>query len=423
MTMTDHLHYVPSTIHRYGGTLTLDAAEEHVAWTITIPKTGTLKKIGWTLSSVSSPVLTVKVSLETVADAVGVPVATSDAGKTLYAAGAQSAAIDNPSAGNRFDAINGSSPDDGIAVTVGDLASVVIRCTARTSGSVSIGAQMYGASLLDFYAMGLAHPYTYHYTGSSAVYTGFPVVTLEYSDGFAKSPLLVPCGSIDGGDSWNSTSNPDRRGVKFKFLNAKRIVGAWIYNDLDYESQAILYGSNEYTVQTGFPITLDPDKRKFTLASMFYVGFPTAFTAVADTWYRFVILPTTANSSYLLYYRTPADDGAYLGMELMCEGTRFIYTSFNGTPSSGSHAWTDDATKIPYIIFVCDQEDVIPDYPDVGNVTEDDTVNGVAGTYHEATVAEVQAGVMFGAGSALEGTYVGGGGGPQVGAFENGAWR
>lgn len=52
-----------------------------------------------------------------------------------------------------------------------------------------------------------------------------------------------------------------------------------------------------------------------------------------------------------------------------------------------------------------------PDYPDVGNVTEDDTVNGVTGTYHEATVAEVQDGVMFGAGSALEGEYTGGGGG------------
>jgi hypothetical protein len=44
------------------------------------------------------------------------------------------------------------------------------------------------------------------------------------------------------------------------------------------------------------------------------------------------------------------------------------------------------------------------------------------GTYHEATVAEVQAGVMFGAGSALEGTYAGGGG-AVVGPFEIEAFR
>jgi hypothetical protein len=51
------------------------------------------------------------------------------------------------------------------------------------------------------------------------------------------------------------------------------------------------------------------------------------------------------------------------------------------------------------------------DLPAVGNVTEDDTVNGVTGTYHEATEAEVQSGVTFGADEALTGTYAGGGGG------------
>jgi len=56
-----------------------------------------------------------------------------------------------------------------------------------------------------------------------------------------------------------------------------------------------------------------------------------------------------------------------------------------------------------------------PDYPDVGNVTEDDTVNGIQGTYHEPTVAEVQDGVMFGASSALGGTYAGASGGrPEI---------
>jgi hypothetical protein len=58
-----------------------------------------------------------------------------------------------------------------------------------------------------------------------------------------------------------------------------------------------------------------------------------------------------------------------------------------------------------------------PDFPAVGNVTEDDTVNGSAGTYHEAAEAEVQAGVTFGAGEALTGTYAGGGGGKGGGVI------
>ncbi len=54
------------------------------------------------------------------------------------------------------------------------------------------------------------------------------------------------------------------------------------------------------------------------------------------------------------------------------------------------------------------------DIPAVGNVTEDDTAAGVTGTYHEATEAEVQSGVTFGALSALTGTYSGGGGRPEI---------
>ncbi len=41
------------------------------------------------------------------------------------------------------------------------------------------------------------------------------------------------------------------------------------------------------------------------------------------------------------------------------------------------------------------------DYPDVGNVTQDDTTNGATGTYHETLVTEVQSGVTFGASQAL----------------------
>lgn len=49
------------------------------------------------------------------------------------------------------------------------------------------------------------------------------------------------------------------------------------------------------------------------------------------------------------------------------------------------------------------------DIPIAGNVTEDDTVAGVTGTYHEAAIAEVQSGITFGANSSLTGTYPGGG--------------
>lgn len=53
------------------------------------------------------------------------------------------------------------------------------------------------------------------------------------------------------------------------------------------------------------------------------------------------------------------------------------------------------------------------DFPiatDAGKIISGNTLTGIAGTYHEATTAEVQSGVTFGASSALTGTYSGGGG-------------
>lgn len=53
----------------------------------------------------------------------------------------------------------------------------------------------------------------------------------------------------------------------------------------------------------------------------------------------------------------------------------------------------------------------IEDYPAVGNVTADDTVDGSTGTYHEAAASEVQSGVQFGAGGTeYTGTLSGGSG-------------
>ncbi len=47
-----------------------------------------------------------------------------------------------------------------------------------------------------------------------------------------------------------------------------------------------------------------------------------------------------------------------------------------------------------------------PDFPSVDNVTEDDTVNGAAGVYHEPAEAEVLNGIIFGANNTLTGTFV-----------------
>jgi hypothetical protein len=336
----------------------LDAAEEHGATAFAIPKTGTLLKIGWRLLSVASPILTLKISLETVADTIGILVATTDAGKTLYAANAQSAAIDNPVAGVRFDAINGASPSTGISVTKGDLVSFVVRCTARTSGSVAVAYDQYAGNVMGLKPQdGNQIPYWYTYLGGAgAANAGGLLLTLEYDTGCVYIPLIVPAGLTPTTVTWNSGSNPDRRGLKMTYPFGCKLKGAHIYLDTDEDVQVILYDSDEYTIISGFPITLQGNMRRANALGAHWVEFPTEPTLLINTVYRLVILPSTVTNVISNYF-VPADDGAVIGMNAMVGGTNFVYTTFNGTPTSGSHAWTDTITQRPAILPMISQID------------------------------------------------------------------
>ena len=328
--------------------VTLDAVEEHAAIVIPVPKTGTLKKVGWRLAS-STLVGTLAVSIETVADVVGAPVATTDAGKTLYQAGGVSADIVNPTAVVRFDAINGAT---GIAMTKGDLISVTVRAKAVTSGTCNI--VLYGGG---FWTLLSQMPYGYTYLGGAgtALASSSPQITLEYDGEFVPvfygGSGVYPANSTD---TYNSGSNPDRRGLKLKYLDGVKLKGAYAYVDTDEDCQLILYDADEYTVVSGFPITIQGNMRRANARAQHFVEFPTEPTLTAGSFYRLVLLPTTV-TSIITEYITPSDDGGVLGITSMVGGANFIYTSFNGTPTSGSHAWTDVATQRPGILPVVSQ--------------------------------------------------------------------
>ena len=343
----------------FGGqsTRVLDAAEEHVAGVLRIPASGTLLKVGWRVISVSSPSLSIKVSLETVAASVGVPVATTDAGKSLYAANAQSAELTSFSAGIRYDAINGASPETGISVTKGDLISVVLRCTAYSSGSVNVG-QDTGSSLFPFPSSGPTVPYEYYYFGGTgAIANRIPAFILEYSTGFVLGSTFASPTPASTAVSWVSTDNPDRRGAKFQIPFGCKLAGTWIVVDSDQDYQVILYNADEYSVFSGFPITVTGTQRGENTADWQFIEFPTEPTLFANTVYRLVFLPTTTTPNLISQYITPTDDGAVLGITAMPGGANFVYTTFNGAPSSGSHTWTDDATKRPGMLLVISEID------------------------------------------------------------------
>lgn len=328
---------------------TLDAVDEFIFAVFRIPKTGTLNKIGWYCYVVSGTSYTVKVSLETVASTIGQPVATANSGKTLYATGSESADLSSITAGMQYTPINGSS---GVSVTAGDLVAVTIRLTAVSSSSIRITCDEYGAnpSLMRLYSN--QDTYCGSYLGSSwTLWAYVPCLVLEYSDGFVAHPGLV-APATETGVSWNSGSNPDRRGMKFKMPFGCRLYGAAIMLDTDADIDVILYDSDEYTVKSGFPITLTAAKRRGDGRYDHLIIFPTKPEILADTWYRLVILPkSTTNIS--IAYAYGADDGAFSWLYQSLEGLNVVYTTRNGAPSSSDHTWTDANYK-PYMAVLID---------------------------------------------------------------------
>lgn len=338
-----------------GGGFMVDAAEEHGAYVFQVPKTGTLKKVGWRCYTATSPNLTLKVSLETVASTYGTPVATTNAAKTLYAAGAESADLTSfASSTTYWTEINGST---GVTVTKGDFIAVTFRVTAYTSGSIIIAYQHSELTWQLNVSFGTLIPYIYTYLGGEAANYWAPYINFEY-----ESEILTPMGCMSCADkpvtvSYNSTSNPDRRGLKFSLPYGCRLWGCQLYIDQDAEVDVILYDSDEYTVMSGFPITLDADLRRTNSMYSLNVLFPTQPTLSANTWYRLVVLPKTS-TNIGIQTQAYATDGSLTTQDTESYGAFCAYTTFNGAPSSGSHVWTDDDTKIPLHNIYIDQIDI-----------------------------------------------------------------
>ena len=338
------------------GWASIDAAEARIAFVLRWPKTGTLKKIGWHIYSVDSPVMTLIVSIETVAASIANPIATTNAGKTLYAAGAESSSITNPSAGTRFDSINGST---GISVTKGEYAAVTIRCTARTSGELAVICDTVGT---DFkYGVGHSNQSQDSYTQDSCPFTNYAFLnylTLEYNGEFVPVEDCHPVLSLPYFSTvpWGSNDDPERRGLKFCVPFNCKIRGAYILLEADSDVDLILYDSDEYTVFSGFPMTISKDKRAYATMGTHYVEFTTSATLIANAWYRLVLLPKDT-TDISICTKTVLNDGSIDGRTAFPEGATVGYTTIGNEPTSGSHTWTDDDTKIPTISVVISEID------------------------------------------------------------------
>lgn len=168
-----------------------------------------------------------------------------------------------------------------------------------------------------------------------------PILGLEDDTG-AKILVRGMYPTVSGLDaeSWSSSSNPDRRGLRFKLTFPARITGVQIWGDHDQNLTVILYDSDGATVlaSTAF---VAADRSTATDEFDTIPLTPTVLTK--DTFYRLVVLPTTTTARNNLYATTVANAA---DLDCLQGGQNFHWTTANGAPANEA-SWTNTTTKRP----------------------------------------------------------------------------
>lgn len=192
-----------------------------IATVFEIPKTGTLDKIHYRVSTSTSPNLTLRTELRTVNAATGIP----DAAGSLYGSSTSITSV-NPTTGNKTAAVNAT-------VTAGDVVAAVWDLSAFTSGSINLRST--NGSYLGSAATGRNFSFPYRVTGNSpsapAKDTGgnpLQAFMLEYSGG-----VFVPIMGINGwvGDATTQSvtnSGTVRVGNAYRPPTPRRAVGIYM---------------------------------------------------------------------------------------------------------------------------------------------------------------------------------------------------
>jgi len=195
---------------------TLDADGEYCSSIFTIPKTGTLKKIGFRTGTVTKAD-TINVRLETVDPATGYPSGTLYLDESPGSSGSQASPSSNTT---YWVALNGTT---GVSVTVGDLVAVKVSLD-YVDGVLDIVAHTYG---------GYANmPYTEDYLNSShSKSTELSNFGLEYNGEIVICKGMMPAIYCNVSSTWNTSGY--KKGLCFQVPFTCRIRGVVYHADFD----------------------------------------------------------------------------------------------------------------------------------------------------------------------------------------------
>lgn len=260
----------------------LDATAEKLAFIFPVPKTGNIDKVGFLTGTVTTGD-TLKVSVQDVSLTDGHPDGTAAVYRTIAIADTD----DDTWKETGSLTTDGTDTGTQLAVTRGDLLSIVIEYNSYVAGNLSIKGLATG-SRTNIIARQYIDHYTTAWTKSQQT---VPLFSLQYDDGnFYYIPEVLPVSEITS-PTFNSGSTPDEKALKFSYPFPVRVWGAWWAADMDADGDIVLYDGD-----TNPSISIDKDRTYTTLGGLCAAPFASDVSLAKDTTYYLAMQPTTTSN-------------------------------------------------------------------------------------------------------------------------------
>lgn len=306
-----------------GNGLTL-AAGNYVAYPFQAPETGTITGVGFRTGTVGTG-CTVDVRLETIDSATGSPTNTLVGTNTNI-----TQVVANTDDNIWFNVVFTS----GASVTKGQVLALVFRVSSGTPAS------FYFKTTDDSSA-----DYPFALTSSSTRRIGPNCAAINYGGTYYPVDNMYPFTSITT-RTFNNTSTPDVRGVKFSLPVPLRVCGCWVWTSSGGDFSVKLYNSDGVTVLAS--IAWDKDYSKTSGGGVYKLRFTAAVELSANVSYRLAVEPST--STDLDVYEYGVSSAALMGAA-PC-GSNFMLTTAKDPTGVGS--WTDTSTSGMYMGLMID---------------------------------------------------------------------
>ena len=321
----------PTSVTRNAGYwgYTLDTSGKRIAAIIQVPKTGTLNRFGWHITTVAqAPTNGLRFSFQNV-DASGQPDATQD----QYADVTSGITANTWLEPSNYLGSTGLGSGTKRSVTAGEVLACVIEFVSFNA-SDSVRAAFYNYGTLN--GVYWRQFYSANYNGAAwTKAVEIPSLALRYDDGtyvaiapdwFASSALFD--------EGFNSGSTPDERGLRFTVPGPVSLTGVWWYGNPANDYDLVIYDDTTAVSTTAVDISSAPGTGS---GGNIVVFAPVALTTAGT--YRAVLKPGGSNVN-LEGYTVPSI--GYL--DTFPGGQNWYYSA-----RTDAGAWTDTTTKRPHM--------------------------------------------------------------------------